>query len=431
MISTRSLRAPWWCRGLLTVLTIAAAATCCASARGQGSVGITNLDTGLANASATPLSELPGSPPPDVTNRTYGNIITTEGGAPQTVTVSSGYSLSLLFSSLDPGASFTFAEVYLPDGRSLLLTQAQATSKTAFPDGPAVVWDDSQGLHFLMPSTGAGTADAGEATIAAVDQPLLIYLHTGSILTVSVTASTQEVAVNRPVSFDATVAGASSNATLRYRWSFGDGAGSSTETPVSHSYVAPGTYDVYLRVTGTDDSLGFSSLIPITVGKAPLGPNRNGGGTNEKENAATSGAGVKGSDTKKSTGTGKSGGAKATTSATVAVTDTTSASTTTPVRSSARDRGLKRSPPSGGLLSGIAVSGESEAPARAAPRAAAPAGAAAPARTGHLVLARRAPGEGFWISLGVLATLISGALLELTGLPRISPRLRSAWLIIR
>jgi hypothetical protein len=367
-------------------------------------------------------------------NQSYSNI-STDGGPPETVTVTNGYSIPQLLSDLAPTASFGFAEIQDGSGPSILLTNAQATNATAFAAGPPVIWQDStSAFHVLVPSTGAGTANEGQ-TFTAQFTTLEIILHSGSVLSVSITPSTQAVTAGTPVQFTSAVD--PPDPTDSYTWSFGDGSGASTAS-VSHTYVAGGTYNVYLRVAGSDGSLGFSPMIPITVGKAPPGPNRNGGGKTKKKTAPNSGASVKGSTgkKKKATSTNKSTGAKnsgaATSSASKTTAATTSTTSATPKTSataakppSRHHAGVKRVPlPAGPLLSGIAVAAARARPASPSPAASKRPGATDPARTGHLTPPSHGPGEGFWVVLAALATLISGGLLEYKGRPRILQRLK-------
>ena len=417
--------------GLAAAVTFSALAACCSTAEAAGyiqivPVGVTSYVYGVD------LSQLPGAPAPDITNRAY-NGISTAGGPPRSVTVTSGYSVPELLEDLDPGISFTFAEVLGPDGRSVLLTNPQATSVTGtYPDGPPVVWQDSTGVHFLVPSLPGGGAYAGQSFSGQADT-ITINLHSGSLLNVGISSSTQKVALDKPVKFRSTVTGASPGTSLNYRWSFGDGNGGS-QAAVTHHYIVAGTYDVYLRVSSDDDSLGFSSVIAIEVGKAPKGPNRQGGGTSKKKKAATSGAGSKGSGGKKSTAkkvkstttkaASKPTGAKPSTPTTSTTTTTTTkpAAKPSPPRDTAVRRALR---PAGALLSGVAISATPKPPERSSPTAPARPGVPDPARTGHLSATHHGPGEGFWIALGILATLIGGALLEWSGPPRTPPIVRA------
>jgi hypothetical protein len=366
---------------------------------------------------------MPGNPAPDVMGRTYSNVSTYSdtapaGGTPGTVTVGSGFSFPTILTAFGiPSSSFTVAEIVGPDGHSVLLTNAQAESETAFPDGPAVVWQDSAGVYFLLPSSGSGTTDDGE-TFAGQSDELDINLYSGALLSVSITSSTQTVKAGKPVHFSATATGALPGETLSYKWYFDDGNGGS-QASINHSYLVAGTYDVYLRVTGSKDSIGYSSMIPITVGKAPKGPDRNGGGETKKKKAPASGAGSKGAGDKKSAAK-KATTKTTTTAAATTTTATTTSATTTPTTPAASHHSpASRAPrPAGPLLSGIALSAAQITAAQATPTASARPGVPNPARTGHLTPHGRGIGEGFWVALGTLGTLLSGALLEAYGPPR-------------
>lgn len=313
--------------------------------------------------------------------------------------------------------SFTFVV-----SGSIILTREQATSETAFPDGPAVISAESGGGgQLLEPSTGPATGQEG---ITSTGEPtLVIDLHSGSILDVAISPSKPEVAAGAPVELKSTVTGQAPGETLSYAWTFGDGTGGS-QSSVSHSYLVPGTYDVSLSVSGSDDSLGWATKIPITVGKAPAGPNRAGGGASKHRHAPTSGASVKGSGdtrlprtsavtTKANTGAAMRASRGVTPPGTTA---TPATSDKVPVAlHHVPDRGAAR--PKGALLSGIPITAAQMRSARAS---ATRPGAIDPARSGHLT----AQNHGLWsallILLATLATLGGGALLEWAGTPRMS-----------
>jgi hypothetical protein len=325
----------------------------------------------------------------------YSNVATPDG-SPQSVTVTSGYTLKQVLGYLRISPiSFGSAEIVAPEGPPVVISSTQATSATAYADGPPVVWADGAGTHFLEPSTPSGTTNAGETFTGTIT----IQLHRGPPLALGLFAIPQAAVVNKPVQFHSEIYGGTP---LTFQWSFGDSSVGSVADP-SHTYTALGTYNVWLQVTGSDDSVGASSVIHIVVGNPP-------------KVASNPGAGAGGSGT----GTGGTGGSGGTSGGgTGAATSSTAATTTTsaqPHRSkSATHHRPKPVPrPTGPLVSGIAISYIT--PAASAADAAA--GAARSARAAHARARTAGLDEGMWIWFAVLAMLFGGGILEWTG-PRL------------
>lgn len=365
-----------------------------------------------ARSSASPLdlSRLPRSP--DVARRSY-SVISSPGRPARTVTVT-GYSLGGLLNYAGVSqSSFNVAEVFAPGGRPVLFSNAQVRSASAFRDGPPVAWQDSKGSHFLRPSTGANDANASDFF---TDDTVTTYLHSGALLTVRSSTSARRVGVGKPVKLTAAVSGGLPGEALDYQWHFDDGNGAS-HASVTHAYADAGTYEVYLRVAGSRDSLGVSMVTPIQVGKPPKGPNRQGGGTSDRSQSPTHGGGVGGSQP--GTGGGTRGGAGSRTAHTLGP-----AARIEPSRPHPVPKPRPRTPkPAGPVLSGIAVTGAPQAGTAATPPASRGGGSRA-ARTGHLTPAHHGLREGFWLALGVLAMVVLGAALEGVELPRIQSQLR-------
>jgi hypothetical protein len=370
------------------VLALAVLAVCCASARADGFVQVVTVGGGTQTVDLSALGQAA------VPDGFYSNIAT-PGGAPQDVTVTDGYSLSQLFKYLKLGStSFGSAEIVPPEGPPIVLSSAQVTSASAYDGGPAVVWSDGAGTHFLEPSTPSGAINAGETFTGTVT----IELHRGTPLSLGIYA--ENATVNKPVQFHSQVYGGSA---LSYQWSFGDSSTGSAADP-SHVYTALGTYNVYLQVTGTDDTVGVSQVIHVVVGNPPkLSPTPGAGTGGSGVGAATGGAGAGGSGG--TTGAGTSAGGQAAASKV-----TSSVHLRAGKRS--RRRHAKAVPrPTGPLVSGIEISYISPA----ASSAAAAAGAAQAARAATAKARAAGLDLGMWIWFAVLAMLFGGGLLELSG----------------
>ena len=377
----------WRVRGtLMAALIMGALAMSCATARADGSVEVVGVSGAVQTVE---LSEL-GTP--DVPDDTYSSVATADG-APQTVTVTDGYSLTrILKYVLGPThlASFGSAEIVAPEGPPVVLTNVQATSPSAYGDGPPVVWGGGAGTNFLVPSTPTGLTNAGETFSGGT---ITITLRSGPPLDVGIYALEVKAIVNKPVQFHSEIYGGTP---LSYQWSLGDGSSASEASP-THVYTALGTYNVWLEVTGSPDAVGVSAVIHIVVGNPP-------------PTISTAGAGTAGTGTGSGTGTSGSGtGAGAGTGTT-----TTATAAPAPSHRTARSRGhrSKRVPrPTGPLVSGIAISYVTPA----ASAAAAAAGAAHAARSAHLRAAASGLRVGMWIWFAVLVALFGGAILEWNG----------------
>jgi hypothetical protein len=363
-------------------MALAALATFSATARASGFVQIELVGGGSKTADLSAEQA-------DITAATYANVAA-PGGAPQTVTVTSGYSLPKLFKDLQIPTTFGSAEIIAPQGPPVVLTNTQATSSSAYQEGGGapVVWGDGAGTHFLVPSTPSGAVNAGETFTSA---SITIVLHGGPSLSVGIFGSPVKAIVGKPVQFTSSVAGGTP---LGYQWSFGDSTSGSQANP-SHTYNALGTYDVYLRVTGSGDSVGASLVTHLVVGNPPPKTSSLPAGTSGTGLGTGGGTGGPGS------GAGNGAGSQVTTAP---------ARHVIPKRSHRRARQAPR--PVGPLVSGVAISYIS-------PPTGATGGGAGAARAAHLRANARGLQLGMWIWLGVLLALFGGALLEWNGWRRV------------
>jgi PKD domain len=111
---------------------------------------------------------------------------------------------------------------------------------------------------------------------ADADIPLNVYVFTGDMLTVSLSANQTKVKSGQPVTFTGSATDGSTPVdadSLDYSWSFSDGTHPTiTTTPrVTHTFPnGSGVYFVQLTATGkTDGSGGASEPVQITVGTVP------------------------------------------------------------------------------------------------------------------------------------------------------------------
>ncbi|MDQ6778635.1 MAG: PKD domain-containing protein, partial [Actinomycetota bacterium] len=267
-VQTTGAVRPWpsWV-GLVTAITLLALAISSATAHAAGFVQI--VPVGGTGGQTVDLSQI-GQP--DVTDHSYSTVAT-PGGAPQTVTVTAGYSLPKLFKNLDISTTFGSAEIVAPVGPPIVLDNTQAITPNAYHGGLPVVWADGAGEHFLVPRTPSGNTNAGE-TFTAQGGTITIKLHSGLPLAVGISGTPTPAVVDKPVQFHSTVG--APPASLLYQWSFGDNTTGSQAAP-SHVYTAIGTYSAYLQVSGGHDSVGASRVIHIVVGNPPRGTSGTGG----------------------------------------------------------------------------------------------------------------------------------------------------------
>jgi PKD repeat protein len=239
----------------------------------------------------------------DVVGRGY---VLRSGDGDTTVTVT-GFSLAALIDAAgaDP-FSFSYLEVQRPGGGAVTLSRHQALDGGALADGPPVVYATATGTAFLRPSTGEGDLNASDSFEAP--QGVTLALRKGTQLRVRAKASTVRVKPGQRVDFSAEVEGAGAGEALAYSWYFDDGHDAETAAP-NHSFAKRGSYDVTLGVTAAGNDTGASAVVTVQVGAPIAGPDRKGGGRNEKANAPDHGAaaGPSGDDSGAGTETGAGG----------------------------------------------------------------------------------------------------------------------------
>jgi PKD domain len=250
--------------------------------------------------SAARTVTLSGLGEPDVQAREY----TVDDGTGERRVPITGYSLDRLLDAADVDP-YRFADVQVAAaaGASATLDRSEVTRTGAFPDGPPVFWLEGGEGRFLRPGSAAG------ASVLVGGGAITVSLSRASELGVTASASPRRVKAGEPVTFTATVDGATAGEPVELNWYFDDG-GQASGTRVTHRFRRPGTYDVLVGATTASDETGADHTISVQVGKARKGPNRKGGGTNPDANAPDSGAatGAAGGGSG-SGGSGGSGGA--------------------------------------------------------------------------------------------------------------------------
>jgi PKD domain len=227
---------------------------------------------------------------PDVVARPY-----TLPGASVPVPIT-GYSLDRVLdaANVDP-FRFGSLEIQATSG-SVVLTRDEATGTTTFPEGPPVFYVENADGRFLRPARASG-----EAAELATGGPMTVEIAARGELSVSAKASPRRAKVGEPVRFTATVTGAEPGESVEISWFFDDRR-SKAGSEVTHRFRRPGTYEVTVGATTSENDPGASAIVTVRVGKAPAGPDQQGGGTSPDENAPDSGAGTGSTGSTGSTG---------------------------------------------------------------------------------------------------------------------------------
>ena len=203
-------------------------------------------------------------PAPDVLSKTY----TVRGSKGSHTVTHPGISPTALLAAY--GAKLTdyaFLQIRRPDGTYTYVT----------PNDRAIFWvgaDDV--MHFLRTVRDKKDENAADVFAMGKDKPVVVYAHRGALLVVTLKADQTQGDTKQDLSFSATVTGQKTGEKLTYKWHFGDGAEASGES-VTHAYDQSGRYNVFVSVTGSDDSAGSSDEARVTIGKPPTGTTGGGG----------------------------------------------------------------------------------------------------------------------------------------------------------
>ena len=248
--------------------------------------------------------------------------------------------------------------------------------------------------------------DAADNLVNMEVSPVLVHLE-GSVIEVSASTSTTKTKPGEPVEFSASVDKAPAGEDLIYSWTFGDGS-RQTGQSVTHKFDEPGSYNVIVGVTTATQPSGGSDAVRVDVGKLKEGgPDREGGGRNQAEDAPDSGTadGGYGSGTS-GYGTGSGGSGAGTGGASGAGTEAATGPGQT------QEAPQKAKPEAAEPGGGASQASSSRRPPASSP--AAPEGESAGARTGTPT-----DESGFGLPGAVVAFLVVGGLLGVGGLKEI------------
>jgi PKD domain len=198
-----------------------------------------------------------------------------------------------------------FVTVPRPVGTTAYLPGSDFADPPPFPEGPALVWVESDTARFLRPVRNATDINAEDFIVTTTGASLTIGLHAGNILKVAAHVNTARPRARKPVSFSANAAGQLPSEQLSYRWQFGDGTVGQGPA-VSHAFRYKGSYKVLVSVTGDRDSGGESAPLALTVGRVKK---KGAGGAGPAKGPSSHGAAGKGSGSGGGDGSRQSGGA--------------------------------------------------------------------------------------------------------------------------
>jgi hypothetical protein len=256
-------------------LTVAALALTGATARGGSAMGPGILVERPGGATFVTPQQIKGKA--DVPPRTY-TLRARPGEAGQQDT-HGGLSARRLIElvGLDPDG-IGYLTVARADGTTLYLPGADFSDPPPFPEGPALVWIDADSTHFFRPLLDAEDSNAADNVATAGGEALVVGVHDGALLQVQAGGAPTDPAPGRSVAFSASAGGALPGEQLSFRWDFGDGS-AAEGAQASHAFMATGTYDVTVAVSGDRESGGVSAPVPVVVGDPP---ERGGAGASKR-----------------------------------------------------------------------------------------------------------------------------------------------------
>jgi hypothetical protein len=234
----------------------------------DGSVQYVDIDTINSEASAAQAAHAPNAVPAGITYPGSDNVINL------------GLSVNALIQDLDPTISPTFTE--LPRAPNVDTTAILKGDNLAAPSNfeqgllPAF-WVNGNVIDYVRaPLDSSDNPATDDGIVSQEDGPLDFYVYTGPMLTVTDSATTTRPKVGQPVTFTASATlpdGSPDSAQLTYTWTFSDDATPVVQPTVTRSFgSADQTYEVLLRVSGTDGSGGVADPIEVAIPRAKTSP---------------------------------------------------------------------------------------------------------------------------------------------------------------
>lgn len=195
----------------------------------------------------------------DVHNALY--TLRAADGATSPLPVASGISLAALLraAGLDT-VTFDYVSVPRPDGSVTLLLADQIGKGQG---GPAVVWSDEEGVHFLRPSLTDDDPNATDHVVQAGGE-LRIELKLGDPLIARISASKLRARPGEAITFTAALVAGTLAPGMTFRWYF-DGSDYVYGASATHRFRRPGTYQVLLDIVRGEESIGVPEIIEVVI----------------------------------------------------------------------------------------------------------------------------------------------------------------------
>jgi len=161
------------------------------------------------------------------------------------------------------------------DGGDLVLSRADLSSPSPFPEGPPVISDTGAGTRIFRPVRNARDVNARDDVTSFSAAPLLIRVDDATSIPVTASATPTQTRTGRDIRFSATVASGGPGG-YQYHWDFGDGATDEGQT-VTHSFDTALDHQVQVTVVGNCANFcqGIDT-VTVRVGTPQNGPDAPG-----------------------------------------------------------------------------------------------------------------------------------------------------------
>jgi hypothetical protein len=189
-------------------------------------------------------------------------------GSPNVVNL--GLSVNAMLADLDPPlqSAVTFTAMPRPaDGTTAVLTADNLAAPSNYEQGllPAFYVDGNQIQYVRAPLNDSDDPSTDDGVQSQQDGTLDLFAYTGPMLHVSDSASDANPSAGQSVTFTAS-SDATAAESVTYTWTSSDRPTPVSEPVLSRTFPVAGTYEMFLRASGTDGSGGAADPLWVTVG---------------------------------------------------------------------------------------------------------------------------------------------------------------------